>query len=75
MFYGCTSLTAPIDLPATVLAKDCYVYMFMGCTSLTGVVHCPASVENDPNNISNGHGFAKDYSDAELPNVTVVYDL
>jgi hypothetical protein len=75
MFYGCTSLTAPIDLPATVLAKDCYVYMFMGCTSLTGVVHCPASVENDPNNISNGHGFAQDYFGAELPNVTVVYDL
>ena len=34
MFYGCTSLTTAPELPATILADDCYGYMFYGCTSL-----------------------------------------
>lgn len=34
MFYGCKSLTAPPELPATTLTTDCYSDMFYGCTSL-----------------------------------------
>lgn len=34
MFYGCTSLTAAPDLPATVLKTSCYEYMFYSCNAL-----------------------------------------
>ena len=34
LFYGCTSLTAAPELPATTLATRCYSNMFSGCTSL-----------------------------------------
>ena len=34
MFFGCTSLTAPPELPATTLTNYCYDSMFFGCTSL-----------------------------------------
>ena len=34
MFWGCTSLTAAPDLPATKLAKNCYATMFYSCSKL-----------------------------------------
>jgi hypothetical protein len=34
LFYGCTSLTTPPELPATTLSDECYTSMFGGCTSL-----------------------------------------
>jgi hypothetical protein len=34
MFYGCNSLTAAPDLPATTLASYCYQYMFNGCSNI-----------------------------------------
>lgn len=37
MFRGCTSLTTAPELPATILAVNCYDSMFRGCTSLTTV--------------------------------------
>ena len=43
MFYGCTSLTAAPELPATTLASYCYSYMFGGCTSLTAAPELPAT--------------------------------
>ena len=35
MFYGCSSLTTPPQLPATTLASNCYSNMFSYCYSLT----------------------------------------
>lgn len=34
MFWGCTSLTTPPELPAMTLATYCYAMMFWNCTSL-----------------------------------------
>ena len=34
MFYGTASLTSAPQLPATILAEDCYSFMFEGCSSL-----------------------------------------
>lgn len=34
MFYNCTNLVYPPELPATSLVDDCYSYMFYGCSSL-----------------------------------------
>lgn len=36
MFYGCTSLTHPVDLPATTLVYRCYTNMFGG-TGITDI--------------------------------------
>lgn len=43
MFYGCTALTTPPELPATTLAVSCYLAMFDGCTSLTTAPVLPAT--------------------------------
>ena len=43
MFFGCTSLTAAPELPATTLADYCYSWMFSGCTSLNTVPELPAT--------------------------------
>lgn len=43
LFYGCTSLTTPPDLPATTLADYCYNQMFYGCTSLTSAPELQAT--------------------------------
>ena len=43
MFYGCTSLTAAPELPATTLATSCYSGMFMNCSSLTAAPSLPAT--------------------------------
>jgi len=43
MFYGCTSLTTPPELPATTLDSYCYWSMFYGCTSLTTAPELPAT--------------------------------
>ena len=43
MFNGCTKLvTQPSSLPATTLAKNCYMNMFRSCTSLTTAPDLPA---------------------------------
>ena len=34
MFSGCSGLTEAPELPATTLARFCYLYMFSGCTGL-----------------------------------------
>ena len=44
MFGGCTSLTAPPELPATILAAGCYGAMFLGCSSLTTPPELPATI-------------------------------
>ena len=43
VFYGCTSLTTAPELPATTLAKECYLGMFQECTSLTQAPALPAT--------------------------------
>jgi len=43
MFYGCTSLTAAPQLPATTLVQNAYQGMFQGCTSLTTAPQLPAT--------------------------------
>jgi hypothetical protein len=43
MFYGCTSLIAAPELPATTLANSCYENMFYGCTSLKVAPELPAT--------------------------------
>ena len=47
LFWNCTSLTTPPDLPATTLAISCYSYMFSGCTSLTTAPELPATTLAD----------------------------
>jgi hypothetical protein len=42
MFYGCTNITSPPGLPATILSPYCYSNMFYGCTSLTDAPSLPA---------------------------------
>lgn len=43
LFYDCTSLTTPPELPMTELVNFCYYQMFNGCTSLTTVPSLPAT--------------------------------
>lgn len=43
MFYGCTYLTTPPELSATILANSCYREMFKGCSSLTTAPKLPAT--------------------------------
>ena len=43
MFFDCTSLTTPPELPATTLTQKCYRYMFSQCTSLTTPPELPAT--------------------------------
>ena len=47
MFYNCTNLVTPPELPATTLANYCYAYMFYGCTSLTNAPALPANTLAD----------------------------
>lgn len=44
MFYGCTGLTTPPELPATALTNSCYSQMFLGCTSLARTPKLPATI-------------------------------
>ena len=44
LFSGCTSLTQAPELPATILAGNCYQGMFSGCTSLTQAPELPATI-------------------------------
>ena len=43
LFYSCSSLTTPPQLPATTLAKACYGMMFAACSSLTTAPELPAT--------------------------------
>ena len=47
LFYGCTSLTAAPELPATNCLYSCYSYMFYGCTGLTSAPELPATALGD----------------------------
>lgn len=44
LFYKCTKLKTPPELPSITLADGCYSQMFAGCTSLTTVPKLPAKV-------------------------------
>ena len=43
LFEGCTSLLSAPELPAEVLATNCYRYMFRGCSTLTSAPELPAT--------------------------------
>ena len=43
LFSGCSQLTSTPELPATVLAENCYRSMFSGCTALTQTPELPAT--------------------------------
>ena len=43
MFYNCTELTTPPELPATNLAIGCYQQMFLFCTGLAKAPELPAT--------------------------------
>ena len=43
MFYGCSYLVTPPELPAMTLDDNCYEYMFRGCSSLTTGPELPAT--------------------------------
>ena len=47
LFEDCTNLTSAPDLPATILASDCYSYMFSGCTSLKTAPSLPGETLAD----------------------------
>ena len=42
MFYGCTNLLTPPELPATTISGSCYASCFRGCNSLTYAPALPA---------------------------------
>lgn len=42
LFYSCSALTIPPELPATTLSKRCYSKMFRDCTSLKKAPKLPA---------------------------------
>lgn len=42
MFFGCRSLKAAPELPATTLESYCYCQMFYGCTGLIAAPELPA---------------------------------
>lgn len=42
MFYGCTQLVKPPDLPATTISRKCYTYMFYNCVNLMEAPELPA---------------------------------
>lgn len=42
LFYECSEITTPPELPATYLAGSCYLYMFMRCTNLLTAPSLPA---------------------------------
>lgn len=42
LFYQCTSLTTPPELPATTLKPSCYRSLFNGCSNLTVAPKLPA---------------------------------
>ena len=46
LFFGCTSLVTPPELPATSLANYCYSNMFGNCTSLSVAPELPAETLN-----------------------------
>ena len=43
MFYNCTSLVEPPELPVTELTDYCYMDMFYGCADLTRLPELPAT--------------------------------
>ena len=43
MFYNCTNLITPPQLPATTVSNYCYSYMFYNCTSLITPPQLPAT--------------------------------
>ena len=43
MFQDCIALTTAPELPATILAEDCYQCMFQGCIGLTAAPALPAT--------------------------------
>lgn len=43
MFYGCTALTVPPQLPQTEIAQGAYDNMFHGCTALVNAPALPAT--------------------------------
>ena len=47
LFSNCASLTTAPELPATTLARACYIYMFEYCTSLTTAPELPATTLAD----------------------------
>lgn len=42
LFYNCSSLTTPPELPATTLWIDCYENMFTWCSNLVALPYLPA---------------------------------
>ena len=47
LFYDSKVLTTAPDLPATILAEECYHSMFCGCTALTTAPELPATTLSD----------------------------
>ena len=43
LFFECTNLITPPELPATTLSENCYLGMFKGCTALTTLPELPAT--------------------------------
>ena len=43
MFYGCSTLINPPQLPALSLTPSCYQSMFYGCSSLLDTPNLPAT--------------------------------
>lgn len=43
LFYGCSALTTPPELPATTLTYQCYRLMFYNCINLTKAPSLPAT--------------------------------
>ena len=47
LFYNCSTIVTPPELPATSISTRCYASMFTGCTSLTTAPELPATTAPD----------------------------
>lgn len=43
LFWDCTSLTTPPELPATTIGIQCYTYMFRNCSNLEALPSLPST--------------------------------
>ena len=65
LFYGCTSLVNPPELPATTMATECYRQLFKNCSSLVNAPELPAKTLTEGCYRQLFHGCSK------LNNVTI----
>ena len=71
LFFNCTGLTTPPQLPATTLTKYCYSNMFRACTNLTYAPTLPATIMEEDCYYSMFFGCRSLTASPELPSINL----